>query len=306
MIENWCNVDGELVPEERAVIPVLDRGFLFGDSVYEVIRTRLGQPFTWREHLDRLRVSAAGIGLDLGLDDREIMARVVATIGRARRGGEADGEVYVRIVVTRGTGSAPNIDLAYAPGPARVVVIARPLPDVGGKPARLALVQRLRTDPRALDPAIKSGNYLNNVLGLAEAKRAGATDCLFMNAEGHVTEASTANVYVVIDREIVTPPLDAGILAGVTRRLLAVFAAEQGIGFVERDLSHADLERADEMFLTSTTRDLAPVTHLEGRALHDGGGPGPFTAELMAGFGAFCDRRVREHDAPALAALLGG
>lgn len=300
MIENWCNVNGDLIPEAEATIPVLDRGFLFGDSVYEVLRTRCGVPFVWREHLDRMRTSASALSLEVDLDDREIMRRVLETIQRA--GATEDDDVYVRIVVTRGTGSAPNIDLSFAPGPATTVLIVRPLPKVAGLPSRLALIPRLRNDRRALDPAIKSGNYLNNVLGLAEAKAAGATDCLFMNADGNATEASTANFYVVDDGAIWTPPLEAGLLPGITRMLLRECAENAGIGFGERDLSEADIGRSNEMFLSSTARDISPVTHVNGRELN-GGEAGPFTAEMMGRFTQFCRTRALEIDAGRLAEL---
>lgn len=297
MIENWCNVNGTLVPETEATIPVMDRGFLFGDSVYEVLRTRCGVPFVWQEHLDRLRSSADGLGLDVDLEDREIMARVVETIRRA--GSTERDDAYVRIIVTRGTGTAPNIDLSYAPGPATTVLIVRPLPKVAGKPSRLAMIPRLRNDRRALDPAIKSGNYLNNVLGLAEAKALGATDCLFLNADGNVTEASTANFYVVDDGAIFTPPLGAGLLPGITRRMLEACAGQAGIEFGERNFSEAEIERAGEMFLTSTGRDISPVTHVDGRELN-GGRVAPFTSRMMERFTAFCDAHARGVDAARL------
>ena len=181
-----CNLNGKIVKESEARIPVLDRGFLFGDSVYEVMRTMAGTPFGWIEHLERLHRSADGLALPLDLDDRALMARVMATVAAANH-----ETSYVRIIVTRGTGTAPNIDLAYAPGPATCVILVRAVTPQTGRQANLAIVPRLRTDRRALDPAIKSGNYLNNVLGLREAREQGATDCLFLNQEGKVTEAST-------------------------------------------------------------------------------------------------------------------
>ena len=161
------------------------------DSIYEVIRTRRGILFGWREHLDRLRLSAEGLGFALDLDDAEILRRIDATL---RAAGNPDS--YVRILVTRGTGSAPNIDLAYATGPLRWVVMVRALPTMAST-ARVQIIDRLRNDRRALDPAVKSGNYLNNVLGLAEAKAQGATDCLFLDAHGNATEASTSNIFVL-------------------------------------------------------------------------------------------------------------
>jgi len=232
---NFCNVDGRICPESEAVVPVLDRGFLFGDSVYEVIRTRNGNLFAWREHLDRLRESAAGIGMALSLDDAGILRRVVDTMRAA-----GNQEHYVRIVVTRGDGTAPSIDLRTAKGRERWIVFARALPPAPTD-VRLKVIERLRNDRRALDPAVKSGNYLNNVLGLAEAQQQGATDCLFLNAQGFVTEASTSNVFVVRGGEWITPPLHAGILSGVTRALLLEWLRANGERATERDLVRDDV-----------------------------------------------------------------
>lgn len=297
---NLCNLDGAILPEEETRIPVLDRGFLFGDSVYEVFKTAGEVPFAWPEHLARLRASAAAIRLELDLDDAEIARRIAATVDAA-----AHGDSYVRIVVTRGTGSAPNIALAHAPGPPRWVVIVRPVPAVRNEPSRLAIVPRLRNDRRALDPATKSGNYLNNVLALAEAQAMGATDCIMTNADGQVTEASTANLFARIDGVWCTPPLDAGLLAGVTRGLLLAFLATTGAAAEERFLTPDDLRRADELFLSSTLRDISPVTHLDGRELH-GGGPGPDTAELAQRFENHCRELSRDRYGPQWRDLLAG
>jgi branched-chain amino acid aminotransferase len=293
-----CNLDGVITPEHEAVVPVLDRGFLFGDSVYEVMRTRRGVPFAWREHLARLRASAAGLALPVELDDAAIMQRVRATLAAA-----ANAESYIRIIVTRGTGTAPNIDVAYAEGPARYVILVRPLSAPPAPTARLALIPRLRTDRRALDPAIKSGNYLNNVLGLMEAKAAGATDCLFLNGAGQATEASTSNFYAVSKGRIATPPLSAGLLRGITRALLFEFCANAGFPLTERQLSETEVRAADEMFLSSTLRDVLPVSSLDGIQVRNGA-PGPVTREVMQGFEAFCERKVADDDGPALARLL--
>lgn len=294
---NICNLNGEILPEDQARVPVLDRGFLFGDSIYEVIRTRDGIPFAWTEHLQRLRDSAEGIGMDIGLEDDELMRRVKETVQAGN-----NAESYIRIVLTRGTGSAPNIDLAYAPGPATCVILVRPLPSVPTKEAHLALVKRLRNDRRALDPAIKSGNYLNNVLGLAEARAAGATDCLFLNQSGHLTETSTSNVFLVKDGEVYTPPLDAGLLAGITRGLLFTCCADQGISIREHELTETDVRQADELFVTSTSRDVAPVTRLDGKPVGDGS-PGPVTRRLEKLFGDYCRKRTLEIYKPRYEAL---
>jgi branched-chain amino acid aminotransferase len=294
---NLCNVDGVLSAEADARIPVLDRGFLFGDSIYEVVRTRHGIVFGWREHFDRLRASAAGLGFALDLDDRGILQRIDTTLRAAN-----NTDSYVRIIVTRGTGTAPNIDLAYAGGPLRWVVMVRALPTMTPT-ARLQIIDRLRNDRRALDPAVKSGNYLNNVLGLAEAKASGATDCLFLDAKGNATEASTSNVFVVRSGTLITPPLRVGILAGITRQLLLDFCRARGDDVVEADLSAAEVRSADEVFLSSTLRDVAPVTHIDSQPIH-GGTPGPFASRLLTEFADYCDRRAKGHDGPEMARLL--
>lgn len=297
---NLCNVDGRITPEAEARIPVLDRGFLFGDSIYEVVRTAGGVPFAWPEHWARLRLSADAILLRLDLDEATIARRIAATLEAA-----GPGDCYVRLIVTRGVGDAPNIDLAYAKGPPCWIVMVRPLVPMSGMPSRLAIVGRLRNDRRALDPAAKSGNYLNNVLGLAEAKALGATDCVMCNADGFVTEASTSNVFARIGGVWCTPPLQAGILAGITRSLLLSFLPDCGERVVERDLTATDLANAEELFLSSTLRDMAPVTHLDGRALH-GGGAGPVVAGLLPRFQDFLGRRLRDQDEPQWRRLVGG
>ncbi|MCA8963780.1 MAG: aminotransferase class IV [Planctomycetes bacterium] len=292
-MSNLCNLDGAILPEQEATVPVLDRSFLFGDSIYEVVRTIDGVPFAWAEHWRRLELSADSLAMPLDLDERTVARRVADTLAAVDH-----GESYVRIIVSRGTGLAPNIDVDNAPGPQRWVLLVRPITQTFGKPARLALVPRRRNDRRALDPASKSGNYLNNVLGLAEAKAAGATDCVMLNSDGFVTEASTSNLFARLDGTWCTPPLEAGILAGITRGLLLQFLPQVGERVAERDLRAEDLLRAEELFLSSTLRDIGPVTHLDGRALCDGDNGGPHTRRIAPLFAAHIRERMRTVDAP--------
>ena len=294
-MRNLCNVNGEIVPEEDARISVLDRGFLFGDSIYEVIRTRSGVPFAWPEHLQRLHASATGLQMELDLTDRELTCRIVETVRAA-----GNDESYVRIIVTRGENSAPNIDVQYAVGGRTCVVLVRPLPEGVGKTAHVAIVPRLRTDRRALDPAIKSGNYLNNVMGLKEARSRGASDCLFMNSDGKLTEASTSNVWIIDGNTIVPPALSAGLLAGVTRRILMAMCEQQGIRCVERDVQEADIRGADGIFLTSTLRDISPVDHLDGVPVKTC----DMLGDLVDRFDNHCDELVEEVYRPGIEAML--
>lgn len=293
-------MDGRITSEEDARIPVLDRGFLFGDSIYEVVRTHGGVPLSWSEHWQRLQISARDLLLELDLSESQVAKRVAETLQQADH-----GDSYVRIIVTRGTGDAPNIDLAYVNSPPRWVIMVRALQLAVGKPVHLGLVERLRNDRRALDPATKSGNYLNNVLGLAEAKTTGATDCVMLNTDGSVTEASTSNLFVRIGGIWCTPPLNAGILAGITRAMLLDFLPQAGEQVEERQLTRDDLLSAEEMFLSSTLRDIGPVTHLNGRALHgDGAGGGESTQRLIPAFGEYLARRLRERDEPHWRSLI--
>jgi branched-chain amino acid aminotransferase len=295
---NICSLDGVLVPEHEAVVPVLDRGFLFGDSIYEVIRTRNGRLFAWQEHLDRLRASADSLAMRLDLDDREIVRRLLAAM-------TATGlpEHYLRIVVTRGTGTAPSIDLRAAPGPCRWVILARSLPPAPG-PVRLQTIERLRNDRRALDPAAKTGNYLNNVLGLHEAQAQGGTDCLFLNGSGHVTEASTSNLFARLDGAWCTPPCEAGILRGVTRALLVEFLRGRGEAVHETNMTPDDLRRADALFLSSTLRDVGAASHLDGMPMPEG--PELDRVEQLArDFAAYADARAATVDDPRARALAG-
>jgi branched-chain amino acid aminotransferase len=295
---NLCNLDGSIFPEEEARIPVLDRGFLFGDSVYEVTRTVGEVPFAWPEHFERLQASAAAIRLDLDLSEAELARRVAATLAAA-----GHGDSYVRIIVTRGTGTAPNIGFDHAPGPLRWVVLVRPVPRVSGKPAKIAIVQRLRNDRRALDPATKSGNYLNNVLALAEARAQGATDCLMANVDGNITEGATSNFFALVGDTWCTPPLEAGLLAGVTRRLLLEFLPEHGEKVAERNMTPADVRAARELFMSSTLRDISPVTHVDGAAV-SGGGVGPRAAGLADAFRAHNEKLIGERYEPHWRRLL--
>jgi branched-chain amino acid aminotransferase len=296
-----CNVDGRIVPEAEATVPVLDRGFLFGDSVYEVLRTHARVPFAWPEHLHRLRTSADAILMEIAASDRDIAQRIVDTI--AASGGGPGDERYIRLIVTRGSGSSPGIDLAEATGPQRVVVMVRDLPTGKvNRPTRAALVaRRPRPASRDADPAVKSGNYVANVVGLAEARQRGADECIFVDPEGFATEASTANLYVVRDGAVETPPLGSGLLAGITRQLLSGCAAAQGIAIAERRLSVPAVRTASEVFLSGTVRGIAPVVELDGARVGDGTA-GPLTRRLQAAFAELSTARAKS-DAAALSEL---
>jgi branched-chain amino acid aminotransferase len=272
----------EIVPAEQATIPILDHGFLFGDSVYEVVRSAGGKPFLLREHLVRLRASGRRIYFEVPWPDEEIARRMEALTARL-----PPVDLYFRIVATRGPGPLSLLpDGCDRPG---LYILARELEPY---PARLytegckvAVVPRLRNDPRAMDPAAKTGNYLNNLLGLVEARRMGADDALFLNAEGRLTESTTSNVWIVEGGRALTPPLGEGLLAGITRDWLLEMLPRAGVPVEEAVIDRARLDRAEEVFLTGTVKGVMPVSYVDGRRVCDEI-PGPVTRRAAALYAA--------------------
>jgi branched-chain amino acid aminotransferase len=272
---SWAYVDGKVVPADQAMVPISDRGFLFGDGVYEVVRTYARRPFLIERHLDRLRASADALRLSL-----EGLPPIDAVVNDLVRRSDA-GECYIRIMVTRG--SSPfdiNPDLAREP---RLAIIVRPLDMPNAvdyqQGIAVALVHVCRSPRTALDPAIKSGNYLNNILALMEAHDRGARDAFMLNPDGEVTEATTANIFLVKDGRVATPWLQSGLLAGITRGFLIEQAGARGMTIAERKVVRDDLLAADELLITSTKRGVMPVTTLDGKPVGSGK-PGEVTREL--------------------------
>ncbi len=278
------NLEGRLVPPEQALVPVLDRGFLYGDSAYEVVRTYGGAPFALAEHLARLERTAERIHLRLPARD-EVEFEVLRTLEAA-----GNPESYVRIMVTRGTGQ-----FGLAPEPAdapRLIILVRPFEPLPAalyeKGLHLAVVPTRRLHQRTVDPRAKTGNYLNSVLALGEARAAGADDAIFLDLEGHITECSSSNVFFAKDGVIVTPPLSQALLDGVTRGLVLRLAREAGFHVREEPHGPGALKDADEVFVTSTLREVLAVTTLsmlEDRdpaplAVGDGK-PGPIARKLL-------------------------
>ena len=273
------SLDGKILPPGRARISVFDRGFLYGDSIYEVLRTYRGKLFETEAHLDRLERSAALIGLTLPVSRATLLARSVRLLRAA-----GNTEAYLRLIVTRGEGEI-GLDPALAVDP-REVLVARalhaPPPELYRDGVRVCVVGVRRTPREAVDPAAKTGNYLNSVLALREARQQGGYEALMLDALGQVTEGSSSNVFALLDDRLVTPPL-RGILEGVTRRIVLSLAASLGIPSVEAPLWPADLLRASELFLTSTTRELVPIVAVDGARIGDGR-PGPTTLRLLQAF----------------------
>ena len=221
------NVNGRIGDAETAVVPVFDHGFLFGEGVYETLRTYNRRPFLLDRHFDRLRASAAAIGLAVPLTDQQLAARIDETAGAADIGGER----YIRLLVTRGVGG-----LSYDPrecGEPTVVIIVKAHadtpPDVQARGIGIVVSSVMRNHPAAVDPRIKSNNLLNNALAMQEALRRGAEEALMRNHRGEFSECSQSNFFLVREGEALTPPLESGLLEGVTRNFLFEVARDVGV-----------------------------------------------------------------------------
>lgn len=276
------SIDGVIHDEKTAVVPVFDRGFLYGDSVFETLRTSGGKPVDGARHLERLARSAASLGF--APTPTEVVARELdAALAAA-----AHPESYVRVMLTRGEGPA-GLDPALVGAPRRVIIVQPlhlPAPEVYERGVRAVVAALERVSARALDPSVKSGNYLNSILAVAEARARGADEAILCNPAGAIAEAAAANVFVVRAGRVQTPPLTAGILPGITRRRVLELCAQAGLAADEVDLAPEALRGADEAFLTSSIRGLVPVTTVDDRAVGSGR-PGPVTLELRRRYDAF-------------------
>ncbi|HVG54828.1 MAG TPA: aminotransferase class IV [Vicinamibacterales bacterium] len=274
-------VNGRITGERDAVVSVLDHGFLYGEGVYETLRTYGGRLFLFDRHARRLRRSAAMIALDVPFTDEQLLEAVTQTMTHAAVAGEA----YVRVLVTRGVG-----DLTYDPQatPSHTLVIivkpqVDPPPEAYRDGVRVAIVDIIRNHPGSVNPMIKSNNLMNNALAMQEAIRRGAFEGVMRNYRGELTECTTANLFVVKDGRVLTPPLDAGLLPGITREFVFEIGRAGGIEVREAVLRDDDLYGADEAFLTSTTREAVPIVTVDDRTIGTGK-PGPVTMKLLEAF----------------------
>jgi branched-chain amino acid aminotransferase len=279
------NVNGRISDEAHAVISVFDHGFLFGEGIYETLRTYNGEPFLFDRHMRRLRQSAAMLNLALPLEDRQLAERFDQTMGAAGLGPAGGGEAYIRLLVTRGIGDL-TYDPAATPEPSFVVIV-KPHVDLEDaiyeRGVRVALVSVIRNHPDTVNPVIKSNNLLNCALAMQEAVRRGAFEGLMRNYRGELAEFSTANLFVVKDGAVLTPPLGAGLLPGITREFLFEVGADVGVPVREQVLKDPDLFGADEVLLTSTTREIVPIVTVDDRTIGNGT-PGPVTNALLQRF----------------------
>lgn len=275
------HVNGKILTEEHATVSVFDHGFLFGEGIYETLRTYRRRPFLLDRHLARLRHSAALMALPVPFSDQELGDRVQQTMAAH----PALDEAYIRILITRGVGDL-SYNLAATPTPSLVIIVKpfTPHPErtfVEGIP--VVVVGIRRNHPDALNPMIKSNNLMNNALAMQEALGRGGQEALMLNQSGQLAECSQSNIFLVRHGVVLTPPLSAGLLPGITREYVLELAAELNVPARETPLGLDDLASADEVFLTGTTREVTPVVTIDGRPVGDGQ-PGAMTRQLLAAF----------------------
>ncbi len=271
-------IDGKYYDERNAKISVFDHGLLYGDGIFEGIRAYNGRVFRLREHIDRLFASAKAILLTIPLSHAEMMKAVIAT---CRRNKVQDG--YIRLLVTRGIGTLGlNPKSCKAPS---VVIIAGKIQlypeEYYEKGLDIITVPTVRNLHSALNPAIKSLNYLNNILAKIEANNGGCEEAVMLNSEGFVAECTGDNLFIIKGKQLLTPPLSAGALYGITREVVMGLGRDAGMSVAEPNLTRYDLFNADECFLTGTGAELVPVVKIDGRIIGDGS-PGPITKALVA------------------------
>jgi branched-chain amino acid aminotransferase len=286
-------VNGRICRSQDAVISVFDHGFLFGDGVYEAMRTYHREPFLLDRHFRRLRVSARMLTIDFRMTDDELEGALRQTMA-AYLAEAGSGELLVRILVTRGVGDM-TYNPASSPAPSVVIIVttlAPPPASLYETGVKASLVSVVRNHPGSVNPLIKSNNLLNNALAMQEAFRHGAFEAIMRNHTGELAECSKSNLFIVKDGEVRTPPLSAGLLGGITREYVLEVAAEAGIPAREVTLGDDDLYGAEEVFVTSTSRELVPVVRVDERVIGPGR-PGPVTGRLLQLFRQKADQLGR-------------
>ena len=273
-------VDGKFVDEKKAVVSVFDHGLLYGDGVFEGIRAYNGRVFKLSEHVDRLFYSAKAILLKIPMSHRAICEAVRAA---CKRNKIRDG--YIRLVVTRGAGTL-GLDPNRCSNP-QVIIIADKIqlyPETFYKKGlEIVTVPTTRNHTNAVNPAIKSLNYLNNILAKIEAINAGCVEAIMLNSQGFVAECTGDNVFMLKGGQLLTPPLAAGALYGITRSVAIELAESLGIKAKEPNLTRYDLYNADEVFITGTAAEVVPVVKIDGRQIGPGK-PGKLTKKLIKAY----------------------
>jgi branched-chain amino acid aminotransferase len=284
-------LDGEFVPEEKAVVSVFDHGLLYGDGIFEGIRAYHNHVFKLEEHIERFYESARTLTMELPISQAEMSEVVLET---CRRNNLKDA--YIRLVATRGKGDL-GLDPKKCPKPT-VFCIAASIQlypeELYTKGLEVITVPTRRNLGEACNPRVKSLNYLNNIYGKIEANLAGVPEAIMLNQEGYVAEATGDNIFLVKKGKLITPPIHAGILEGITRNCVMDLAREKGIPVEEKLFTRHDIFIADECFLTGTAAELIPVVKVDGRTIADGK-PGQMTWDLIGAF-----RELTKVDGPQI------
>ena len=275
-------IDGKFYNERDAKISVFDHGLLYGDGIFESIRAYNGRVFKLKEHIDRLFYSAKAILLTIPMSHAALMK---ATVEACRKNKLRDG--YIRLVVTRGIGTLGlNPNRCKKPS---VIIIAGKIQvypaELYARGMNIVTVPTVRNLHSALNPAIKSLNYLNNILAKIEANNAGVEEAVMLNSEGFVAECTADNLFIIKDGKLFTPPLSAGALYGITRQTVMELAEQFGVSVSEPNLTRYDLFNADECFLTGTGAEIMPVIKIDGRVIGSGK-PGRMTRKLVTAYHA--------------------
>jgi branched-chain amino acid aminotransferase len=282
-------IDGRPMAAESATVSVFDRGFLYGDSVFEALRTYGGRPFALDRHLARLAESAARVFIELPVSIEQIGREVASAIV-----GAGNAESYVRLTITRGVGEAMGLDPGLSRHPLRVVIVTplkSPPPETYLDGVGVVTYRTERVTDHSSAAGAKVGNYLMAVLATRAARAAGAAEALIVDGRDRVVEGATSNVFAVLDGVLVTPPESDGILLGITRETVLAVADELGVPVRLASLLLSDLERASEVLISSSIRELVPVVSIDGRRVGPGT-PGPLAQRLLAAFREKCLKSV--------------
>lgn len=273
-------IDGKFYSEADAKISVFDHGLLYGDGIFEGIRFYNGRVFRLEEHLERLWDSARSICLEIPMSRPEMEEALLETI---RQNDLREG--YIRLLVTRGVGNL-GLNPAQCLRPSVIIITAQIAlypESVYKSGLTVVTCATRRTNPASLNPAVKSLNYLNNVMARVEANLAGADEALMLNDAGYVSECTADNIFIIKHGQLFTPPIAAGALRGITRSVALEVAAELGIKIHETNITRHDVFVADECFLTGTAAEIIPVIKVDGRLIGNGK-PGAITARTIARF----------------------
>jgi len=274
-------IGGKLYEKADAKISVFDHGLLYGDGVFEGIRSYSGRVFRLKEHVDRLYASAVAIGLRIPMSRQEMADAIVSTLAANNL-----RDAYIRVVVTRGAGSL-GLDPRKTTDPQVIIItdlISLYPEELYEHGLKIVTAATIRSHPNTVNPRVKSLNYLNNILAKMEGALAGCLEALMLNHKGEVAECTGDNIFIIKDGVIHTPSIDSGILEGITRAAVIDLAREAGYTVVERTMDRYDVYTADECFLTGSAAEVIPVVECDGRPLGEGV-PGPITRELRQRFG---------------------